>query len=102
MASAQGKFWEMSDRLFRNRAALERTHLGRYAADVGLDKARFDEEMEEQTHAARVLEDHSSGHRSGVRQTPTLFVNGLRYAGPYDAGTLLAAITDGKDREERL
>lgn len=80
-ADAQGSFWEMSDRLFEHQRPLERLQLELYAADIGLDKARFDEEMGERTHAARVLEDYSSGHRSGVRQTLSLFVNGARYAG---------------------
>lgn len=96
-ASAQGKFWEMSDRLFKRQRALERPQLGQYAADIALDSSRFDREMEERTHAARVLEDFESGHQSGVRQTPTFFVNGVRYAGEYDARTLLAVIEEAQD-----
>lgn len=96
-ADAQGEFWGMSDRLFKHQRALERPQLGLYAADVGLDGARFDKEMAERTHAARVLEDYDSGQRSGVRQTPTFFVNGARYSGPYDAGTLLGVIEEARD-----
>lgn len=95
-ADAQGEFWEMSDRLFKHQRALGRPQLGLYAADIGLDGDRFDREMAERTHAARVLEDCASGQRSGVRQTPTFFVNGARYSGPYDAGTLLGVIEEAR------
>jgi protein-disulfide isomerase len=32
------------------------------------------------------------GVRSGVNGTPTFFINGVRHDGPFDLGTLLAAI----------
>jgi protein-disulfide isomerase len=39
-----------------------------------------------------VREDFLSGVRSGVNGTPTLFINGMRYDGPRDLDSLLAAI----------
>ena len=36
-AEAQGKFWEMHDKLFANQQALDRPSLDRYAQELGLD-----------------------------------------------------------------
>jgi protein-disulfide isomerase len=48
--------------------------------------------MAENRYAARVREDFLSGVRSGVNGTPTIFINGLRYDGPRDLASMLAAI----------
>ena len=40
----------------------------------------------------RVLADLASGRRSGVRGTPTLFINGARYDGLVERGPLLDAL----------
>ena len=40
-AREQGKFWEYHDRLFQNQQALEPDLLKKYAADTGLDPAKF-------------------------------------------------------------
>ncbi len=41
-AGAQGRFWEMHDRLFADQARLEDPHLWRRAQELGLDLERFD------------------------------------------------------------
>ncbi len=81
-AAAQGRFWEMHDRLFEAHRRLEDADLKRYAGEVGLDVERFEKEMEEHAHAGRVREHLRSGLRIGVRGTPTFFINGARYTGP--------------------
>jgi protein-disulfide isomerase len=43
-------------------------------------------------HKPRVREDFMSGVRSGVNGTPSFFINGLRYDGPWDAPDLLGAL----------
>jgi protein-disulfide isomerase len=91
-AGAQGKFWEMHDLLFENQQSLENEDLMKYAALVGLDIPRFVREMREGRYLNRIREDFLSGARSGVNGTPTFFINGLRYDGPRDLATLMAAI----------
>jgi len=59
---------------------------------LSLDVIRFSREMSERRYAARVREDFLSGVRSGVNGTPTFFINGVRYNGSYDLGSLLATI----------
>ena len=91
-AGAQGKFWEMHDCLFEHQDALEDEDLIDYASEVGCNLDQFVNDMAENRHAARVREDFLSGVRSGVNGTPTIFINGLRYDGPRDLDSMLAAI----------
>jgi protein-disulfide isomerase len=43
-AALQGSFWELHDLLFHRQQALDDDDLRRYAAELGLDVARFDSE----------------------------------------------------------
>jgi protein-disulfide isomerase len=91
-AAAQGRFWEMHDLLFENQKRLGDDDLRAYAESIALDVERFDKELAEHGHAARVREDFMSGVRSGVNGTPTFFINGVRHDDAYDVETLLAAL----------
>jgi protein-disulfide isomerase len=93
-AAAQGRYWDMHDLLFDNQWHLENEDLSRYAQRLGLDLERFDRELAEHVHARRVREDLRGGLESGVRATPTFFVNGLRHEGPNDLATLRAAVEE--------
>lgn len=75
-AAAQGQFWEMHDLLFRHQTRLELPQLRTYAAALGLDLQRYDADMEDPMRLERVLDDIASGQASGVRATPTFFVDG--------------------------
>jgi formate-nitrite transporter family protein len=94
-AAAQGKFWEMHDMLFEHQDALEDADLVRYAELLGLDADRVARELEAGTYAKRVRDDFRSGVRSGVNGTPTFFVNGERYDGPWaNAEAFIRALRD--------
>jgi diadenylate cyclase len=93
-AAAQGRFWEMHDLLYDNQEDLEEEALRRHAAEVGLDVARFEDDLAERRHAPHVREDRFGGERSGVEGTPTFFVNGEPYEGSLDLEGLLAAVED--------
>jgi protein-disulfide isomerase len=93
-AGAQGKFWEMHDMLYENQDALEPEDLVQYARALKLELPRFVIEMREHVYAEREREDFRSGVRSGVNGTPTFFINGAQHNGPFDLGSLLAAIEE--------
>ena len=93
-AAAQGKFWEMHDRLFERQFALDGEYLIEYAGDLGLDVARFRKELTSGAYAPRVREDFRSGVLSGVNGTPTFFVNGVRYDDSWEFEPLLAALEE--------
>jgi len=82
-AGAQGKFWEMHDIIFEHQDALEDLDLIRYAGDIGIDPDRVADDLANKTREKRVREDFRSGVRSGVNGTPTFFINGERYNGPW-------------------
>jgi Na+/H+ antiporter NhaA len=91
-AAAQDRFWEMHDLLFSHQDALDAASLSRWAAELGLDVERFDEDLHRRRHAPRVNADISSADASGVSGTPSFFVNGRRHHGPYDEETLSRAV----------
>jgi protein-disulfide isomerase len=75
-AAGQGKFWEMHDLMFANQEHLKINHLHSYAERLQLDMARYTAEMDDQVYLQRIREHMEGAHRSGVRGTPTFFVNG--------------------------
>jgi len=92
-AAAQGKFWEMHDRLFERQFALEDDQLLEYAGELGLDAERVARELAARTYEALVRDEFSSGVRSGVNGTPTFFINGCRHDGAWDVEALAAALS---------
>ena len=52
----------------------------RYAVELGVDPAKFDEAVKDQRFAAKLERDKQDGKTLGVRQTPTFFVNGRQLA----------------------
>lgn len=92
-ANAQGKFWEYIDLLFKNQYALEDESLKKYATQVGLDRKRFDAELDSARYASDVGQDKEDGEMYGVESTPTIFINGVKLLLPeYSAEGLRAAI----------
>ena len=75
-AGAQGKFWPMHDLLFKSQSHLKLPQLRGYAERLELDMARYDADMAGQVYLQRVREHIESGEKSGVRGTPTFFVDG--------------------------
>jgi NhaA family Na+:H+ antiporter len=95
-AAAQGRFWEMHDRLFEHQLELADAQLRGHAEAAGVEDAeRFDADLRERVHARRVDEDYESGARSGVPSTPRFFVNGLIHLGSASYPELAEAI-DGE------
>jgi protein-disulfide isomerase len=100
-AGAQGKFWEMHHALFEHQEALDDAALARYADGLGLDAERVARDIESGTYARRVRDDFRSGVRSGVNGTPTFFVNGERYDGPWaDETKFLRALREFVEEAE--
>src|SRR5947209_19947752 len=82
-AAAQGKFWEMHDSLFHHQQTLEDADLEQFAEAVGLDMQQYARDMAERPSSSRIEEDLQSGIRSGVRGTPTFFINGVLFPGSW-------------------
>jgi protein-disulfide isomerase len=91
-AGEQNKFWEMHDKLFENYNRLDGDHLIGYAQELALDMEQFDRAITGRVYVGKVREDLQSGIESGVKWTPTYFINGVKHnsSGEFDA--LLATI----------
>ena len=94
-AAAQGRFFEMHAALFEHQEALGDDHLVQYAADLDLDPARIRRELGSHSHAGRVREDFESGVGSGVRGTPTFYLDDIRYDAIVGVRQLVAAMQEG-------
>ncbi|MFC5821213.1 Na+/H+ antiporter NhaA [Nonomuraea harbinensis] len=86
-AGRDGRFWEMHDKLYAAQRALADADLARYAAELKVDLS-----APIAARAARIERDERSGRESGVRGTPTLFINGVRYRGRLDLAPIIEAV----------
>jgi protein-disulfide isomerase len=80
-AGIQGRFWEMHDYLFANQVVWATSpnpeqEFESYALELDLDMDQLQQDMESDAVIEKVRNDQRGGNRSGVRSTPTLFING--------------------------
>ncbi|KOV95924.1 Na+/H+ antiporter NhaA [Streptomyces sp. MC1] len=99
-AASQGFYWQMHDLLITHQGSLQLADLRRYAAEIGLDVERFEQDVQKRVGAARVAEDVESADLSGVAGTPTFFINGLRHHGAYDIDSLSAAVQAARQQTQ--
>lgn len=91
-AGLQGKFWEMSQKLFDNQKALTMPDIEKYAAELGLDVAKLKADMENELIKNRVAADLSQGKSVTVQGTPHFFMNGTRIKGAQPLESFQAAL----------
>ncbi|HTA46686.1 MAG TPA: thioredoxin domain-containing protein [Bryobacteraceae bacterium] len=87
-AQAQGKFWEMHDKLYAGFPDLSRRTVLRYAKEIGLDVNRFTAEVDSRKYKARVMAEEQEGEVAGVGGTPTFYINGKKYNGLFDVASI--------------
>jgi protein-disulfide isomerase len=91
-AQAQGKFWEMHDRLYGGFPDLSRKTVMRYAKEIGLDVNRFADDVDSHKFKARIHNEELEGENAGVGGTPTFFINGKKYNGLFDLASVAPLI----------
>jgi len=91
-AASQGRFWDMAGLLYENQEDLDDESLLKYAKKAKLDLKRFRKELGSGIHSPRVRSDYLGGIRSGVKGTPTFFINGEQYEGSFEFDALVAAL----------
>ncbi len=94
-AALQGRFFEMAVRMFEFQDHLEWEHIYRYADGIGMDIAKFDEDLHSSKVLHRVQDDAQDAELMDLGSTPTFFVNGRRHRGPWDAASLIRALEAG-------
>lgn len=76
-ADLQGKFWPMHDQLFENQSAgLDSAKIHEIAAKVGLDLAKFDQDLTSDVVKRKVDQDRAEADRLGLEGTPFVWING--------------------------
>ncbi|HWJ42989.1 MAG TPA: thioredoxin domain-containing protein [Solirubrobacterales bacterium] len=91
-AAAQGRFWEYYDALYANQPRLSRETMIEIGAELDLDVGRMEAEIDSGVHRNRIDPDLASPEASGATGTPTFYLNGRRFVGAYDAGSLVEAL----------
>ena|SRR5437868_9943273 len=80
-AASQGKFWEMVDALYKTqwmwgRAPVPRAVFLDQAKQLGLDLDKFQTDMDAVETRGRVYEDEDRAKAIGVKQAPSVVING--------------------------
>ncbi|HEX5597334.1 MAG TPA: DsbA family protein [Micromonosporaceae bacterium] len=91
-AGDHGCFWPLHDWLFEHQDQLDPVHLALGAEQVGLPVDEVAAEVNEHKRLERIHRDFVGGIYSGVHETPTIFINGVRHEGSYKVDDLLTAI----------
>ncbi len=96
-AGLQGHFWEMHDMLYKyqpvwSRASDPSTFFAAYAESIGLDAGQFVIDAKSPEVQARVMTDGDAGVARGVKNTPTIFINGTEIQNGFQPEKLKAAI----------
>ena len=104
-AAQQGHFWEMHDMLYKyqpvwSRASDPSPFFAAYAESLGLDGTQFAADANSPEVQARVMSDGDGGVVRGVKNTPTIFVNGTEVVNGFRRETLQQAI-DGALAEKK-
>lgn len=90
-AGEQGKYWQAQELLFQKQPEWGTKHgpntgaaadinilLKKYAGELGLDMDKMNAAFDENRYQSKIQRDYKDGQTLGVRQTPTLFVNGRK------------------------
>jgi protein-disulfide isomerase len=96
-ASLQGQFWQMHDMLYEKQSAWStaddiRPLFEQFATELKLDVERFKKDYTTTEVAARVDRQREHGVSRGVKNTPTIFVNGRELPPPFNPESLREAI----------
>src|SRR5207237_8709375 len=91
-AAKPGGLWAMIPLLHANQDRLDDETLVRSAKKAGVDAKRLMKELASGAHAGRVRADYLGGLRSGVKGTPTFFINGELHEGAIGLDSLVTAL----------
>ncbi len=83
-ADSPQRFWDAHVALMTRSSTLTEEDLRVVAADLGVADDQQDAKEAEINARKRVESDEASARASGVRFTPTFFINSRRYDGPWD------------------
>ena len=101
-ANAQGKFWQMHDKLFGNQQALDRPSLDKYAEEIGLNMAKYKAAMDQHLYKDQIDKDSKEGTANGASGTPAFFINGQFLSGAQPFESFKKAIDEELKKADEL
>jgi len=96
-AAAQGRFFDFARAIFDDQDNQLPSDIMSIAHDLDLDVERFERDLISAEAAGRVRDDILDAEAMNITAVPTLFINGARHVGPYDAQSLLRILTARAD-----
>ena len=91
-AQDQGKFWAYHDLLYAKAPVLDVNSLKTYAAQIGLDVAKFNQCLDSGQHQAEVQRDEQDAYTYHFTGTPSFLINDKPLTGPQSFQTLQSLI----------
>ncbi|NBD13509.1 MULTISPECIES: thioredoxin domain-containing protein [Corallococcus] len=101
-AGEQGKYWEMHDVLFANQKKLDGESLEGYAKQIGLDVAKWKEDMTAQRLSDTINQEQALAQQLGANGTPAFFINGRFLSGAQPIENFKALIDEELAKAEGL
>ncbi|GAA3202578.1 Na+/H+ antiporter NhaA [Microbacterium terregens] len=99
-ASLQGKFFDFERGLFADQENQRPSDIIRLARELGLDVPKFERDLMSAEVTGRVQDDMLDAEAMGITSVPTLFINGRRHTGPYDAQSLIRALEQSEQEPQ--
>jgi protein-disulfide isomerase len=102
-AEDQQRYWPYHDKIFREQdrrgqqgevVRFRAADLKRWASDVGLDAAAFNECFDSGRHKEEVAKDYADATGVGIQGTPVFFVNGRALFGAHPFATFQKVIEE--------
>ena len=99
-AGAQGKFWEMHDKIFADQKQINIDTLKGYAKELNLDMSAFNNDIDSHKYKKVIDSDMKLARGAGVRGTPTFFINGKKLVGAKPL-TAFQEVIDGINKRKK-
>src|SRR6476620_1380269 len=101
-AQAQGKFWEMHDKMFANQQNIKRPDLEKYAQEIGLDVGKFKTALDSGAGKKQIAEDMAVAKQIGANGTPNFYIDGRNVVGAVPFDEFKKVIDDDLQRADKL
>jgi protein-disulfide isomerase len=93
-AQAQGKFWQLHDKMYANFRSINRARILAWATEVGMDVNKLQADLASHKYAARVHAEEQEGEVAGVEGTPTFYINGQKFNGVFEVSAIAPIVID--------
>jgi len=93
-AQAQGKFWQLHDKMYANFRSINRVRILAWATEVGMDVNQLTADLNSHRYAARVHAEEQEGEVAGVEGTPTFYINGQKFNGVFEVSAIAPIVID--------